>query len=106
MNPAQLENILIPIVAILATFGFPVAFVFTFKWFRLKERELQVDAELRKTSGHALEARVQRLESIIFALDADVRARIGAPRADLMEGPATTEGGQAGGGFIPAVKDR
>jgi len=50
MTPAILE-LLIPIVAIITTFTFPVALVATFKWFKLKERELQIDAELRKTSG-------------------------------------------------------
>jgi hypothetical protein len=88
---------LIPIVAILTTFGFPVALVFVWKWFKLKERELQLDADFRKTSGQALEQRVQRLESIILALDADLRAKLtAAPPAQLMEGPATQESGQAG----------
>jgi hypothetical protein len=105
MTTAMLEA-LIPIVAIIMTFGFPVAIVFTFKWFKFKERELQADLEFRKSAGHAIEARVQRLESIIFALDADLRSKLGAPRAELMEGPATTESGQAGHGFVPAVKDR
>ena len=106
MNFAGLENVLIPVVAILTTFGFPVALLFTWKWFKLKEHELQVDAELRKTSGQALEARVQRLESVIFALDADLRAKLGPPRADLMEGPAASAGSQPGETIVPAVKDR
>ena len=97
MTPALLE-MLVPIVAIVTTFTFPVALVFTFKWFKLKERELQVDAELRRTSGQALETRVQRLESIILALDADLRAKLsaGAPPAHLMEAPAVQESGQVG----------
>lgn len=100
MTSAMMEA-LIPVVAIITTFSFPVALVFTFKWFKLKERELQVDAELRKTSGQALESRVQRLESIILALDADLRAKlsVGAPPSHLMEAPATSESGQAD--FLP-----
>lgn len=98
MNAASLE-LLIPIIAILATFAFPVALVFTFKWFKLKEKELQIDAELRKTAGQALEARVQRLESVLLALDADLRTRIAAAppvrHTELMEAPAMQEGGQA-----------
>src|SRR5258708_16295488 len=87
MNSDMLE-MLIPIVAIIVTFGFPVALVFTFKWFKLKDKELQLEAEMRKTSGQALEARVQRLESIILALDADLRAKLGAappPRSELFD---------------------
>ena len=104
MNAAMLE-LLIPIIAILVTFGFPVALVFTFKWFKLKDKELQLEADLRKTSGQALESRVQRLESIILALDADLRAKLGAsspnpmlsqPQSDLFEAPATGESSQAG----------
>jgi len=66
---AHLANALIPIIAILATFGCPVALVFVFKWFKLKDRELQLDAELRKDAGAALEARVQRLESILLQIE-------------------------------------
>src|SRR5438552_1320506 len=72
---AEMLQILIPIVAILAVFGFPVAMVFVWKWFKFKDKELQLDAEMRKTSGQALEARVQRLESVILALDSDLRAK-------------------------------
>ena len=105
---ADMLQMLIPLVAIVTTFTFPVALVFTFKWFKLKERELQIDAELRKTSGQALESRVQRLESIILALDSDLRARIssGAPPAHLMEAPATPESGQAEPDYAPSAKVR
>lgn len=88
MNADSLQ-MLIPIIAILATFGFPVALVFVWKWFKLKDRELQLDSELRRSAGNALESRVQRLESIIMALDADLRAKLGpgpAQRAELLEG--------------------
>ena len=108
MTPALLE-MLVPIVAILVTFAFPVALVFTFKWFKLKEKELQVEADMRRTAGEALEARVQRLESVILALDADLRARItagAAPRSELFEGPATEESGQPGALSGPSIKTR
>jgi hypothetical protein len=97
MNTAMME-LLIPIIAILATFGFPVALVFVWKWFKLKDRELQVESEIRRSAGQALESRVQRLESVILALDADLRARLGesAPRTDLFESPGTSESGQSG----------
>ena len=60
MTPEMLQ-VFIPIVAILVVFGFPVALIFTLKWFKLKDKELQLETEVRKTSGQALEARVQRL---------------------------------------------
>jgi hypothetical protein len=86
---------LIPIVAIIMTMGLPIALVFIFKWFKLKERELQLDADLRKTAGQALESRVQRLESIILALDSDLRAKLSAPpHPELMESPGAPEAGQ------------
>jgi hypothetical protein len=108
MNTAMLQ-LLIPIVAIIVTFGFPVALVFTFKWFKLKDKELHLEAEMRKTSGQALEARVQRLESVILALDADLRARIGAPpapRTELFQAPATEERSQPGNLLEPPTKVR
>ena len=98
MNTALVEQ-LIPIIAILATFGFPVALVFVWKWFKLKDRELTMDSEMRKTAGQALEARVQRLESVILALDADLRAKLrdaGQERTELFESPATPETDQPG----------
>jgi hypothetical protein len=66
---SHLADALIPIIAILATFGCPVALVFVFKWFKLKDRELQLDTELRKDASNALEARVQRLESILLQIE-------------------------------------
>ena len=77
MVPGLVEA-LIPIVAITMTFGCPVLLVATFKFFKLKEKELQLEADFRRSSGDALEQRVQRLESIILALDADVRAKLAA----------------------------
>ena len=107
MDSGMLQ-MLIPIVAIVTTFAFPVALVATFKWFKLKERELQIDAELRKTAGQALESRVQRLESVILALDSDLRAKLSAsaPPAQLMEPPAAQEGGQPGPDFTRPGKIR
>ncbi len=118
MSPEQLQFV-IPIVAILAVFGFPVVLVYLWKYFKLKDKELQIDAELRRTSGQALEQRVQRLESIILALDSDLRAKLGAAdaaqanapareadRASLMQPPAREEGVQPGPDLLPAGKVR
>jgi hypothetical protein len=109
MPPPETFYVLIPIVAIIVTFSFPVVLVATFKWFKLKDRELTIDAELRKTSGAALEQRVQRLESVILALDADLRAKLSAtstPPAQLMESPAPQESGQPAGAMQPAGRRR
>jgi hypothetical protein len=54
---------------------------------------------MRRTSGQALEARVQRLESVILALDADLRAKLSSAqprRSELFEAPATEDSGQPG----------
>ena len=101
---------LIPIVSVLAVFGFPVAIVFVIKYFKLKERELALEADSRERSQRqqlAIEQRVERLEGVLLSLDHDVRARLGieqpaAPlpsRPELLEGPAgaRTEQGRAEG---------
>jgi hypothetical protein len=80
MTAEQLQ-ILIPIVAILAVFGFPIALVFVFKYFKLKDRELQLEADAQRwvrEQHQLLEARVQRLESALLALDQEIRARLSA----------------------------
>ena len=82
-----MAEIIVPVIALIATFGCPIAFLFVWKWFKLKDKELHLDAEFRQSSGAALEARVQRLESIILALDADVRAAAAA----RLEAPAQPE---------------
>jgi hypothetical protein len=100
---------LIPIVAVLATFGFPVAIVFVLKYFKLKERELAIDVEARQKAQQqqfAIEERVRRLEDVLLNLDHDVRARLGLgqpgaplPSApDLVEPPtgASDQGASAG----------
>src|SRR5437764_6642914 len=98
---------LIPIVAVLATFGFPVAIVFVIKYFKLKERELALDVEARQKTQQqqfAIEERVRRLEDVLVNLDHDVRTRLGleqpgaptASRPDLLEAPAAGEERAAG----------
>ena len=77
----ELARNLVPIVAILSTFGFPVAIVFVFKWFKLREKELQVDAESRRDLSSNLEARVQRIESILLQIEPHLQPR------ELMQGP-------------------
>lgn len=93
----------IPIVSVLAVFGFPVAIVFVLKYFKLKERELSLEMDSRERSQRqqlAIEQRVERLESVLLSLDHDVRARLGIEqpatalpaRPDLLEAPAAAAG--------------
>jgi hypothetical protein len=105
---AEVIQMLIPIVAIAVTFMFPVALVATLKFFKLKERELQMEMESRKFTGQALEQRVQRLESVLLALDADLRAKLSAavPHAGLMEGPGSSQAEQPGPVMDPASRVR
>ena len=102
---SEMIGALIPIVSVLAVFGFPVAIVFVVKYFRLKERELAMEVETRQRSQQqqlAIETRVERLEGVLLSLDHDVRARLGIEqpvaaspsRPELMEGPAGTSAGQ------------
>ena len=57
---------MIPIISVLAVFGMPVAIIFVSKYFKLKNRELEVDAEIQKKfteeSRRNLEQRVTQLE--------------------------------------------
>ena len=105
---SQMVEALIPIVAVLATFGFPVAIVFVLKYFKLKERELAIDVEARQKTQQqqfAIEERVRRLEEVLVNLDHDVRARLGlgqpgapvASRSELLEGPASASDQPASG---------
>ena len=99
---SEMISALIPIVSVLAVFGFPVAIIFVIKYFKLKERELALEVESRQRTErqqHAIEQRVERLEEVLLSLDHDVRARLGieqAPsRAELMEAPASAGSEQA-----------
>jgi hypothetical protein len=106
---SEMLGALIPIVSVLAVFGFPVAIVFVIKYFKLKERELSLEVDSRERSQRqqlAIEQRVERLEGVLVSLDHDVRARLGIEqpatplpsRPDLLEGPpaAAGQGGAEG----------
>lgn len=85
---------IIPIAVTAIVFGMPVALVFMSKFFKLKEKELALEAEAQRWAEKqygALDSRVQRLESVLLSLDEDLRKRLGATaHAQLMEGPATS----------------
>jgi hypothetical protein len=98
MTPEQLQ-FLIPIVAILAVFGLPVALVFVFKYFKLKDRELQLEADAQRwvrEQHQLLEGRVQRLESVVLSLDQELRARLATSEPpELPERASPTNEGAA-----------
>jgi len=71
MGPdAALLESLVPIVAITASLGLPVAIVFIHKYFKLRNRELDAEIEARRAwtekERSLFEARVDRLEAALF----------------------------------------
>jgi len=95
MDPAILER-LIPIIAIVVPIAMPVAIVWTVKFFKLKHRELDLEAELH---GKQMELRLQSLaapqaaiESALTAIGKKPADPVASPveqRMSLLEGPAT-----------------
>ena len=75
MDAAQLailSNALAPVLASLIVFAMPVALVFTVKHFKLRHRELELEAELHGKQTQirlaAIEARLGSLEAALGAL--------------------------------------
>ncbi len=68
-DAAVLES-LVPLVGILASLGMPVAIVFIYKYFKLRNRELDAEVEARRAwtekERSLFEARVDRLEAALF----------------------------------------
>jgi hypothetical protein len=97
-NPAVLTTLLeslVPLVAILFTFGMPVAIVWTVKHFKLKHRELDLEEQLHTKE---LELRLRTIEARQAAVESALTA-IGArpsetpsleQRVSLLEPPATS----------------
>ena len=95
MDPATLTALaeaLVPAFGVLVCFGLPVALVFTVKHFKLRHRELDLEAELhgKQTQNRlaALEARLGSLETALGAL-ARLPAASSLPqeRLSLLEPP-------------------
>ena len=109
MTPAVLQALL-PVIAVLAVMALPLGMLFVRKWFRFQEKELHIDAELTRASGQAaaLEQRMQRLESIVLTLDADVRAKLppSDPSRRRLAAPVAHEGEQTATGFVPPARVR
>jgi hypothetical protein len=101
MDPIAMQKLvmyLVPMVAILATFGTPVAIIWLVKHFNLRHRELDLEAQLH---GKELELRLKTLEVRQAAIETALTA-IGAKsmeyaaassleqRVSLLEAPATS----------------
>ena len=99
---------LIPLVAIVSTFGMPVGIVFLVKHFKYKQLELDAELQARKLISERdraeLEKRIERLESVIMGansrppLESNARfTNVAGPvavqaapeRAGLYEAPAS-----------------
>ncbi|SRR2546422_10088266 len=102
--PPNMIGMLIPaiafIVIITVAVGLPALAIVVIRYFKLKERELALEMEFRRSAqeqGLALEQRVQRLEDALTSLDHDVREHLGIGKSatplqpDLLEAPATAD---------------
>ncbi len=68
-------NVPVPVVAMLVVFGMPVAIVYVIKHFRLKEKELQLEAaEDADERYKRLEGRLDRMEKMLGAMHSEIRA--------------------------------
>jgi hypothetical protein len=104
MDPSMVYVVaaFIPIVAIIAAVGAPVAIYLGNKYFKLKEKELALEAEARQWAERQqvrVEARLQRLEAVLMAIDSRAAAQ-------LMEPPATAGSGETGPLLEPPAKAR
>jgi hypothetical protein len=71
MNPDTIPAV----VAMLMVFGMPVAIVYVIKHFKLKERELQLEAGLdAEDRFKKLEGRLDRMEKLLGSVQSEIRA--------------------------------
>jgi hypothetical protein len=86
-NAIALAEAVFPIVGILSVSAAAVLIYLGNRFFRFREKELALDAEARQQwaerSQALFEARIQRLESVVLALDPQTVS----PRRELMEAP-------------------
>jgi hypothetical protein len=91
---AVLVNGLVPVLGALVCLGMPVAFVFTLKHFKLRHRELELEAELH---GKQTQARLAAIEARLGTLETALGALVHGPvtaaledRRSLLEGPPSS----------------
>ena len=98
MDPSSLSILvgaLTPVLGALICLGMPVAIVFTVKHFKLRHRELELEAELhgKQTQARlaAVEARLGTLETVLGALVRGPAAGALQDRLTLLEPPSSSE---------------
>ena len=81
-----LAEVIAPVCAVLACGAIPVAIVFLVKHFKLKTRELELEAELH---GRDAQARLQAMETRMAALEGALGSLVQAisRRPDLIQPP-------------------
>lgn len=87
MDPATLSALaeaLVPVFGVLVCFGMPVAIVYTVKHFKLRHRELDLEAELH---GKQTQARLASIESRLSTLENVLGALVRGPAAELPREP-------------------
>jgi len=90
MDPAQLSIImhgLGPAIAALGIFAMPVAIIYMIKHFKLRHRELELEAELH---GRETQLRLQALEARMGAIESALGA-LGPARSSVQERTALLE---------------
>ena len=89
---AVLVNGLAPVLGALICLGIPAAIVYTVKHFKLRQRELELEAELHGKATQArlaaVEARLGTLESALGALSRGPATASLQERISLLEPPA------------------
>src|SRR5947199_5422641 len=91
MDPATLAIVLkqlVPLFGMLFVFGMPVAIVWTAKHFKLKNRELELEAQLH---GKELELRLRTLEARQAAIESAFGALGGRFPTPLQDRPSMVE---------------
>src|SRR5215470_17891495 len=91
MDPATLTALaeaLVPAFGVLVCFGLPVALVLTVKHFKLRHRELDLEAELH---GKQTQARLAAIEARLGTLEAAVGALVRGPATQLPDRRALLE---------------
>ena len=85
---------LVPVLGALICLGMPVALVFTLKHFKLRHRELELEAELHgrqtQTRLAAIEARLGTLETALGALARGPVPSALPDRRSLLEAPPSS----------------
>jgi cytosine/uracil/thiamine/allantoin permease len=84
MDPVNFAEAVTPVLVIVALALGPVSLVFINKYFKLRTRELELEAQYH---AHEQEARLRALEMRQAAVESALGSLSGARRSDLLEPP-------------------